>query len=118
MGISPRVTGDVVGVALFVKPNRDAWADFAEIQKNWTLSEGAFQVSPYREVGGCCLPLAKATLIFTKWIWILEDVFARFVQRDRNKQGVYTCYVPLMKLLLLYIVGERLFTLEMNHQPL
>lgn len=26
--------GHVVGVVLFVKPNRDAWADFAEIQKN------------------------------------------------------------------------------------
>lgn len=35
-----------------------------------------------------------------------EDIFARFVQRNWNKQGVYTCCVPLMKLLLLYIVGN------------
>lgn len=34
IGISPLVTEDVVGVALFVKPNKDVWADFAEIQKN------------------------------------------------------------------------------------
>lgn len=57
--MSPRVTGDVVGVALFVKPNRDAWAHFAEIQKNWTLSEGVLRVPPSREAGVSSAPQLK-----------------------------------------------------------
>lgn len=122
IGISPRVTRDGVGVALFVKPNRDVWADFAEIQRTEPRLKAFSKCLLPEKWVEVVHPELKPRRYLQNGYKSLETYIYVYIfcplstKEQENTRCLYLCSINETFITLHH--GECLFSLGMNHQPL